>query len=194
MGAWKGATVRSYKARNQKQAEKWIRNYLKQRRLHREIMRDAADIVNSKNFNRTKTHIQHGNMTVNNHCMNVAKYSLAISDKLEKLGISCKKDELVRGALLHDYFLYDWHDPEHVKLARLHGFRHPGIALNNAKREYRLTPREQDIIEKHMWPMTVVPPMCREAWIVTVADKWCSLLETVHVHKGHGIRRSRTEY
>ena len=28
--------------------------------------------------------------------------------------------------------------------------------------------------------------MCREAWIVTMADKWCSLMETFHVHKGHG--------
>lgn len=28
--------------------------------------------------------------------------------------------------------------------------------------------------------------MCREAWIVTMADKWCSLMETFHVHKGQG--------
>lgn len=185
--------MRNYKARNQKQAEKWKKNYLKQRKLHRQIMQDAADIVNSRNFNNTKSHIQHGSMTVNNHCMNVAKYSLSISNKLEKIGIHCKKDELIRGALLHDYFLYDWHDPEHVKLTNLHGFYHPGIALQNARKEYELSPREQDIIRKHMWPLTVVPPMCREAWIVTTADKWCSLMETIHVHKGHGAKRMETE-
>ena len=44
-----------------------------------------------------------------------------------------------------------------------------------------------------MWPLTVVPPMCREAWIVTTADKWCSLLETIHLHKGHGKRKMENQ-
>ena len=60
----------------------------------------------------------------------------------------------------------------------MHGFSHPRTALKNAGREYRLSPREQDIIKKHMWPLTIVPPLCREAWIVTAADKYCSFLET----------------
>ena len=123
-------------------------------------------------------------MTVNDHSMNVAKYSLALS---EKLHIPCEKKDLIRGALLHDYFLYDWHAPDHVSPHKLHGFYHPGRALRNAQKEYHLTPRERDIIKKHMWPLTISSmPMCREAWIVTMADKWCSLMETFHVHKGHG--------
>ena len=125
-------------------------------------------------------------MTVNDHSMNVARYSLALS---ERLHISCNREELIRGALLHDYFLYDWHDKDHVSPHKLHGFYHPGIALKNASREYRLTPREKDIIKKHMWPLTVVPPMCREAWIVTTADKWCSLMETFKLHRGHGAAK-----
>lgn len=63
--------------------------------------------------------------------------------------------------------------------------------MRNASREYRLTEREKEIIRKHMWPLTVVPPTCREAWIVTAADKWCSMLETLHMHKGHGALRER---
>ena len=169
--------------RSKKKAEQWKKQYERQRILYRQIRAAASDILKSKNFNSTKEHIQHGNMTVNNHSMNVAKYSLAIS---EKLRIPCKKDELIRGALLHDYFLYDWHVGDYVKPHNLHGFYHPGRALRNASKEYQLTPRERDIIKKHMWPLTVVPPMCREAWIVTAADKWCSLMETFHVHRGHG--------
>lgn len=82
---------------------------------------------------------------------------------------------------------------------KLHGFYHPGRALKNAQQEYQLTPRERDIIKKHMWPLTIsAMPMCREAWIVTMADKWCSLMETFHVHKGHGaliekLRETREE-
>lgn len=171
------------KQRSGRKAELWKKQYERQRLLHKQLQEAAEDIIKSKNFQSTKGHIQHGNMTVNKHCMNVAKYSLVIS---EKLHIRCKKKELIRGALLHDYFLYDWHEPEYIKPYRLHGFYHPGRALKNATKEYDLTPREKDIIKKHMWPLTIVPPMCREAWIVTMADKWCSLLETFHVHKGHG--------
>lgn len=175
--------------RSIRQQEKWIKFYSKQLLLHREIMRNAADIVQSRNFRRTKAHIQHGSMTVNSHCMDVARYSLVISNKLEKIGIRCNRNELIRGALLHDYFLYDWHDADHVRPHNLHGFRHPAVALHNAMQEYQLTLREQDIIGKHMWPLTVVPPKYREAWIVTTADKWCSLLETFHVHRGHGAKK-----
>ncbi len=165
---------------------RWKKFYEKQRELHHEIVREADDILKSKNFARSARFVQHGSMTVKNHSMNVARYSLAIS---KKLPIEVNHRELIRGALLHDYFLYDWHknskDNNH---RRLHGFYHPGIALRNADREYRLTDKEKDIIKKHMWPLTVVPPMCREAWIVTAADKYCSLLETFHIHRGHAVR------
>lgn len=151
------------------------------RQLHRQIHEAAADILASENFQSTKQHIQHGDVTVNSHCIRVAEHSLVLS---RKLGIRCHRREMIRGALLHDYFLYDWHDKEHVNPLRLHGFYHPGIALKNASAEYNLTEREKDIIRKHMWPLTVVPPMCREAWIVSLADKYCSLMETVGIHKG----------
>ncbi|MCM1568581.1 MAG: phosphohydrolase [Roseburia sp.] len=170
--------------RSDRQAERWKRKYRRQRELNSQIRAAAGDILYSHNFKSTKGYIQHGNMTVNRHCVNVAKYSLAFSDRLH---IPCNRRELIRGALLHDYFLYDWHDPEHAGLHNLHGFYHPGIALRNALEEYPLTEREKDIIKKHMWPLTMVPPACREAWIVTAVDKWCSLLETIHIHKGHGV-------
>lgn len=158
----------------------------KQRELHKQIVKEAEDILQSENFKSSSAFIQHGTMTVKNHSMNVAKYSLAIS---KKLPMKFNQRELIRGALLHDYFLYDWHiDSEANVHRRLHGFYHPGIALRNACEEYDLTEREKDIIKKHMWPLTFFPPMCREAWVVTAADKYCSLLETLHIHKGHAKR------
>ena len=170
--------------RTRRQAERWKRKFERHRELHRQIRSAAGDILESNNFMSTKGHIQHGDMTVNQHCVNVAKLSIAIS---EKLHIRCQREEMIRGALLHDYFLYDWHVGDAKKPHNLHGFYHPGIALNNASRDYDLTPRERDIIEKHMWPLTPTKiPRCREAWIVTTADKWCSLLETIHYVHGHG--------
>ena len=181
--------MQNNRGRCEKDALRWRRSYERHRDLHTKIRQAAPDILGSNNFRKTREHIQHGNMTVNDHVFNVARYSLLIR---EKLHISCDERELIRGALLHDYFLYDWHSKEHVPIYKLHGFYHPGIALKNAQEEYELTPKEQQIIKRHMWPLTIVPPTCKEGWIVTVADKWCSLMETFHVHKGHGARRDET--
>ena len=132
--------------RQAKRSERWRKHFRRQRELHRQIWDAAPDILCSRNFNSTKSYIQHGNMTVNQHCMNVAKYSLAISDKLH---IRCNRKELIRGALLHDYFLYDWHEGEAKKPTNLHGFYHPGIALRNASREYDLTPVSYTHLRAH---------------------------------------------
>ena len=159
------------------------KNLNRRRKLSESIYDDAKDIINSINFRSTREHYQHGSKTVHGHCFDVAECSLYLN---RKLYLNCKEKDLVRGALLHDYFLYDWHEKNH---GRLHGFYHPRIALNNAMKEYKLSPREKDIIKKHMWPMTVVPPLCREAWVVTAADKYCSLLETLHIHRGKSSGR-----
>ena len=146
--------------RTERQARKWQRRLERYRVIQKQIREEAPDILRSKNFNHMKRHIQHGNVSVNAHVMNVARYSIAIS---ERLHIACSKRDLIRGALLHDYCLYDWHIPDKENPHRLHGFYHPGVALRNASKEYELTEREKNIIRRHMWPLTVVPPRCREA-------------------------------
>lgn len=156
-------------------------NYKKKSTIHQDIRMEGRDILESSNFLKSENNIQHGNVSVRMHCIQVAKYSLLISSRL---GIKCNKRDLIRGALLHDYFLYDWHNNDHISPYKLHGFYHPKVALTNAKREYDLSEKQQDIIKKHMWPLTFVPPACREAWIVTMADKYCSFMETAHLHQG----------
>lgn len=172
------------KERHANNLDRIRKRYEKRRQLYRLLREHASDILKSENFRSTKNYIQHGTMPVHRHCIDVAEKSIAISKFLR---IPCNEREMVRGALLHDYFLYDWHDKSRENYQRLHGFYHPGIALRNASMEYELTLREKDIIKKHMWPLTVVPPLCREAWIVTTADKYCSLLETLKLHRGAGI-------
>ena len=124
-------------------------------------------------FKQTSSFVQHGNTSVMKHCISVAYVSLMIARKLH---IKVDKKALVRGALLHDYFLYDWHEKR--KGHHFHGFTHPGTALKNAEKEYELGDIERNIISRHMFPLTVVPPMCREAWLVCLADKYCAVKET----------------
>lgn len=118
--------------------------------------------------------MQHGSTSVYEHSVNVAYKSLLLA---ENFRLPVDKQSLVRGALLHDYFLYDWH--ENDASHRLHGFRHPGTALRNATRDYALNQREKNTIARHMFPLTPIPPQCREAWLVCLADKWCAMEETL---------------
>ena len=145
-------------------------------------------LANSR-FIETKLYIQHGSTTVFNHCINVACMSLYIADFMKKKNIQVNRKSLVRGALLHDYFLYDWHIPD--KTHRLHGFTHPAKALENAKKDLMLNAIEKDIILRHMFPLTILPPMKRESWIVTLSDKICSFMETFNIHN---INRKRNKF
>lgn len=139
----------------------------KNRKLIEEMSRD----VRTKQMDRF---VQHGSISTFVHCRRVAVLSCRIS---ELLRLKVSQEELVRGAFLHDYFLYDWHA---YRGRPLHGFAHPEAALQNARKDFDLSGKEENIIESHMWPL--VPgkiPRSREAVIVCMADKICSLKETV---------------
>lgn len=117
--------------------------------------------------------VQHGVTLCLLHSIAVAYYCLVLARLLRFLHFH--QEELYRGALFHDYFLYDWHtpDPSH----RLHGLHHPRRALENAARDLGLTQREENIILRHMFPLTPLPPTCREGILVCLVDKACSLYE-----------------
>ncbi len=188
MERYRSIDLRDRSEKYRKEIEKLRKRHEEKRELYLLLREYASDILDSQNFQSTRNYIQHGTMPVYRHCIDVARQSIAISKFLR---IPCSERELIRGALLHDYFLYDWHDKSRGNYQRLHGFYHPGIALRNADKEYRLTLREKDIIKKHMWPLTVVPPRFREAWIVTAADKYCSTLEALRLRRGVGKVRPR---
>ena len=156
--------------------EKKITEY----RLAKELFTRGKSIILSSEAQEMKKFIQHGETTVFEHCLAVAKFSLLIAHFLERtLNIHCDMDSLVRGALLHDYFLYDWHVRGQAK--GLHGFTHPAAALRNADRDFELNEVEKDIIVKHMFPLTPFLPSFRESFIVGLADKWCATAETFKI-------------
>lgn len=132
-------------------------------------------------FDAERQAFQHGNITVLEHSIRVAEMSLAIAAFLH---IHYHEKALIRGALLHDYFLYDWHDSKTAP--SWHGFKHPSIAATNAKKDFQIDKIEENIIKHHMFPLTPTPPTCREAWIVCLADKICATKETLFNRKKRG--------
>lgn len=121
-----------------------------------------------------RDYTQHGRVTTYEHCARVAALSYWLACRLR---IRVDEQSLVRGAFLHDFYLNDWHDC--AAITRLHGFTHPAAALENAQRLFPLNATEQDIIQSHMWPLTLTrPPRRRESVLVCLADKLCTLHET----------------
>ena len=66
----------------------------------------AGDILHSKGMDMEKRFFQHGTVTVYDHSVGVALMCLQLAALLR---LRTDTRSLVRGALLHDYFLYDWH-------------------------------------------------------------------------------------
>ncbi len=96
-----------------------------------------------------------------------------------------------RGAMLHDLTYYDWHDP--ARWHRPHGFKHPRFAMLNAEKlNPAITEREKNIILRHMWPLTPIPPRYREGWVVTLADKYCATQEMLRDHSPRLMKKFTT--
>ena len=139
-----------------------------------QVIQLAEKLEGESRLGMERRYYQHGVTTIFQHSINVACVSCKIA---EKYHLDVDYYALIRGALLHDYFLYDWHvkDRSH----RFHGFTHPRRALENADKEFQLTETERNMIYCHMFPLTPIPPSTKEAWIVCAADKICALSETM---------------
>ncbi len=146
------------------------------------------DLANHPTVQKMKLYRQHYDTTCFDHCYNVAFYSYLICKKLNLDYISVS-----RAGMLHDLFLYDWRkkQPEHK---RFHGFRHPRIALNNASKLFDLNEKEKDIILKHMWPITIIPPKYIEGYIITLTDKYCALEESYNHYFNYFKKRKLFRY
>ena len=98
-----------------------------------------------------KSYIQHGSTSVYEHSVKVAYTSLYFARRFRL----------------------------NIKSHRLHGFYHPSTALRNAKEDFDLNPIEENMIARHMFPLTPIPPRYKEAWILCLADKYCATIETL---------------
>jgi len=140
----------------------------------RTLFLHGGDILKSPGMQIAKENMQHGSVSVFEHSVCVALVCLWL---VHRLHLKVNQRALVRGALLHDYFLYDWHTPDPAH--RLHGFRHAGTALRNADRDFELNDTERDMIKKHMFPLNPALPRFKETAVLCLADKYCALRETV---------------
>ncbi|MRR15417.1 MAG: hypothetical protein EG826_03050 [Deltaproteobacteria bacterium] len=147
--------------------------------FEKEYYEIVQDILQHEEFLKLKDFFHH-NSSIYAHVNDVAYFSYRIS-KYFKLDYR----STARGALLHDFFLYDWrnHDVPDLPREKFHGLAHPAIAVANAKKYFSVNEIEEDIIKRHMWPLTLVPPKYKESYIVSFADKYLSSREFINEYK-----------
>ena len=134
----------------------------------------AGEIYNTPQLQKLSQFEQHFKINRLQHIRSVAYLSFLISRKLGLDYVST-----ARAATMHDLFYYDWREDDVSH--KLHGYRHPKTALKNAFYLCgTLNKKEVDIIKKHMWPLTVIPPKYLESFVVTSMDKYCATIEMIY--------------
>lgn len=104
------------------------------------------------------------------HCIAVSYYGYRFG---KKWGLNY--EAMARAGLLHDLFHYDWRTTEFSK--GNHAYNHPRIALMNAKQITDVSPLEEDIILHHMMGSTKDICQSREAWAISMIDKYLAVSE-----------------
>lgn len=138
-----------------------------------EFTKIIEDMINNKEVQKMKDIPQHYTTNTFDHCYHASYYCYKICKKLHLDYVSA-----ARAAMVHDMFLYNWREPK-SKTGRkgLHAFTHPRASLENASKEFEFNEKEKDIILKHMWPVTPIPPKYAEGFILTLVDKYCATAE-----------------
>lgn len=145
-----------------------------QKNNFKEFKAAIQPLIKSEAVQQMKKFPHHGATSCYRHSMHVSFYNFLLCKLLH---LDAKAG--ARAGLLHDLFLYDWHEHK-PQLGELpHGFTHPTTALRNANKRFKLSEKEQDMIKKHMFPLTIGLPKYKETWVIVMVDKFCSTIETL---------------
>ncbi|PKM56071.1 MAG: HD family phosphohydrolase [Firmicutes bacterium HGW-Firmicutes-5] len=158
----------------------------KKPKLIRRYQSCVKDMIKHEKVRSMEDYIAHYDVDTLAHSLFVSYWSFLICRKLKMDYRSA-----ARGALLHDFYLYDWHIPNIRE--GLHGFTHPATSLTNAKKYFKISDLEKDIIIKHMWPLTILPPKYKETYVVILVDKICATLETFKIVNGKKLASLKRE-
>lgn len=153
-------------------------------KAQKEFEHIIQDLVQNETVQQMKNFRQHYTTSCYDHCKEVAFYSYLICKKLNLDYVAA-----ARAGMLHDLFLYDWRKRLDGRKG-LHAFTHPKTACANAKKLFLLSEKEQDIIIKHMWPLTFFFPKYKESYIISFVDKYCAISESF---RAYGDRLNHTK-
>lgn len=142
-------------------------------------------ILMTEEFQKRKL-MKHHDESVWDHCIAVSFKAFQYSKKFKADSRNC-----AIAGLMHDFYPHAWQYSKSLEsldesysyyfqpntkkpmLFKQHGFIHAKEARDNFKKyfsEYS-NKRIENAILRHMFPLNIKPPTCKEGWIVTLADK-----------------------
>lgn len=153
-----------------------------------EFQEIIEEFINHETVQEMKKFRQHYETTCFDHCYMVAFYCYLI----------CKKYHLdyrsaTRAAMVHDLFLYNWRIRQPDRKG-FHAFTHGKKACENACKIFDLSAKEQDMIVKHMWPVTTQFPKSIEGFVLTFVDKYCAISESLEVYQSRLSQKQTFRY
>lgn len=140
----------------------------------------VADLLDAPQVQSMRIYAHHPGVNCYEHSVFVAYAAFRLA---RRFGLDYKA--CARAGLLHDFYLYPWQGGAYKGNMTLD---HPEAALRNAQKLTSLSDKEKNIIQAHMWPLAVHMPHSREAWVVSLADKLCCILETVQIYRRTKVR------
>ena len=140
----------------------------------KEYINIVSDILENESFNKIKR-IKHHGLNRYDHSLRVSYHSYKIAKllHLDYKGVA-------RGGLLHDFFLENYKDIE-IKSKIKNLINHPKIAVENAKKHFYISEKEEDIIRTHMFPIALRVPRYLESWCVVLIDDFSAIYETISI-------------
>lgn len=136
-------------------------------------------IIEHREFIKRKTYRHHGDISVYEHSISVSKKAYEIARKINiQLGKQIFNEvDVAIGGILHDFYYNDYtKDKTKKPFFKQHGFVHAREALDNSKKYFPsyLNKKIENIILRHMFPLNIIPPKNKEAWLITIVDKYVS--------------------
>lgn len=150
-----------------------------EKELYAEFYGSVQDILFHPAVLEMKRYQQHCQTSCYQHCLSVAYYNFCICKFFDLDAVSA-----ARGGMLHDLFLYDWHHHSKRTGDHFHAMTHPWTAYHNANKFFDINPIEKEVITKHMWPVTFIPPRYLETYVICLTDKYCGTLEIAKYYSG----------
>ena len=130
-------------------------------------------ILENKDFNGI-AEIKHHDSNRLNHSLKVSYYSYKVA-KLCRLNVVAT----ARAGLLHDFYYESILDQNSAKEKMKLYLSHQEEAVNNSRKYFNLSDREENIIATHMFPVTKKIPRYKESWVVTSVDKGVAIAEFI---------------
>ena len=162
-----------YKGRTKEEIQK---ERDKERKEFNELV---GPITQNEEFQKRKKYPHHIHESVYEHVSKVAFDCYKIGKRF-----SLDYKSLAVAGMLHDFYEKPWqYDKERKKFFQKHAFTHAKNAILNAKKVFGnevVTPKVEEIMLTHMFPVNKRIPRSKEAWLITLVDKADSIEFVMH--------------